>query len=271
LEGEVAALKESLAALAAAAPAADLATRLAAAEERLATLASAAPGTIDPALLDRITALEGQAASGAGAAEGLSGIRTEMDAAFAALKAEIAALDGKLAERAGDPNLAAAVAATALRAAVDRGGPFAGELETLATFQPGSPAVAALRAFAASGVPPRTEIIAGFEDAASAMLAADAPVNPDATLMERLIDGARGLVRVRPVGDVEGDTTGARIARIGEALTRSDDATVETEFAALPAPVRAAGEAFMQRFRARAQADTLIAEAVRAAAAGSGN
>jgi hypothetical protein len=270
-EGEIAALKESIAALTAAGtPVADLAARIATVETQLAQAAPATDGTVDPALLERLAALEARVQSGGDASGGLEQLSAETKAGIAALNAEIAALEDQLAARAGDPNLAAAVAATALRAAVDRGGPFAGELETLAAFQPGSPAVDALRAFAATGVPPRTEIIAGFEDAAAIMLAADAPVKPDATLMERLMEGARGLVRVRPVGDVEGDTTGARIARIGEALTRSDDAAVEAEFAALAAPVRAAGEPFMQRFRARAEADRLIAEAVRAAA-GSGS
>lgn len=262
-EAAIAALGERVAALAANGAEA-LTARIDALE------AKAGGASADPVLIERVSVLEARLAEGGGAA--LEDVRTELLAEIAALKSEISALRTSTEASANAPGLAAAVAATALRAAVDRGGPFNAELETLAALQPGSAAVAALRNFAASGVPVRTDILASYEDAASVMLAADAPVNPDAGLIDRLISSAKGLVRVRPVGAPEGDSTGARIARLGEALRKQDDAAVEAEFAALPAAVRAAGTPFMERFRARAEADRLIAEAVKAATApGSGS
>ncbi|MCU0830033.1 MAG: hypothetical protein MUC58_00685 [Rhizobiaceae bacterium] len=272
MQGEVAALKASVAALAQAAGDTSLATRLNELEQRLGTLSAAgnAANAADPLILERLAAVESRLDAPAQPNTALDELRTGLNAEIAGLRADIEALAARLEAQGSAPDLAAAVAATALRAAVDRGGPFAGELETLATLQPDSQAVAALRGFAAAGVPPRTALLSEFEAAASAMLAAAEPVNPDAGFIERMAESARSLVRVRPVGDIEGDTPGARIARMGEALTRSDDAAVEAEFAALPAPSRAAGDVFMARFRARAEADRLITEAVRAAA-GAGN
>jgi hypothetical protein len=272
LEGEIAALKTSVAALAQSAGDTTLATRLNDIEQKIGALsqADAKASAADPMILDRLAALESRADAASADPAALDAVRSALAADIAAMRSEIEALAATVEAQGSAPDLAAAVAATALRAAVDRGGPFAGELETLATLQPDSPAVTALRAFAAGGVPPRTELLAAFEDAAAAMLAASEPSDPDATLLERITESARGLIKVRPVGNMEGEAPAARIARMGEALVRSDDAAVETEFAGLPETARAAGEAFMARFRARAQADQLITQAVRDAA-GSGN
>jgi hypothetical protein len=248
LSAEIAALKDKIAAL----------------EQVAATPASAANNAEITALAGRIAALEGKT-GGDSPLEALTTLRNGLSAEISGLKSDIAAVKTEMANRASEPGLAAAVAATALRAAVDRGGAFAAELENLAAVQPDAPAIAALRGFAAAGVPTRQDLSAEFESAAQAMMAAAQPVDPNASLYTRLLDSAKSLVKVRPVGALEGETPAARIARMGEALAKGDDAGVASEFAALPAPSRDAGAAFMERFNARAEADRLIAEAVEAA------
>jgi hypothetical protein len=259
LSAELAALKESVAALTQAAGDTSIADRVTALEQQAASVDPAAVSTGDvSALAARIAALE---SGGGDTAERWQALETEI----AALGEAMAQVRDQAAASNSEPGLAAAVAATALRAAIDRGGAFAGELETLAALAPGSEAVEALRAYAAAGVPTRIALIAEFEDAAQAMLTAAAPADPDASLLDRLLESARGLVKVRPVGEVAGDGADARIARMGEALKRQDDAAFLAEFEALPAASRAAGEAFIERFRARMEADRLITQAVGAA------
>lgn len=263
LSAEMIALKDSVAALSQAAGNSSVADRVTALEQSASMAAPATNGAEISALASRIATLESKT-SDASINEALVTAKNALAGEIESLKQEIATLKTEMVERASEPGLAAAVAATALRAAVDRGTAFGAELENLAAVAPDAPAIAALRNFAASGVPTRQDLAAEFETAAQAMMAASEPVNPDAGLLDSLISSAKSLVKVRPLGEIEGDTPAARIARIGEALVKGDDAAIATEFAALPASSRDAGAAFMARFSARAEADRLIAEAVRA-------
>jgi hypothetical protein len=264
LSAEVTALKDSVAALSQAAGNSSVADRVTALEQTASLATPATNGADLTALASRLATLESKTSDGS-LNEALTTTKNALATEINSLKSEVAALQTQMTERASEPGLAAAVAATALRAAVDRGGDFGAELENLAAVQPDAPAIAALRSFAASGVPTRQDLTAEFETAAQVMMAASEPVDPNATMFTKLMDSAKGLVKVRPVGSLEGDTAAARIARMGEALAKGDDASLATEFAALPASSRDAGAAFMARFNARAEADRLIAEAVRAA------
>ena len=67
-------------------------------------------------------------------------------------------LSGKVEAQAAQPKIALAIAASALKSALDRGAPFAAELETFAAISPDAPELAALRAYAEKGVPTRAEI-----------------------------------------------------------------------------------------------------------------
>lgn len=265
LSAEIAALKDSVAALSQAAGNSSVADRVTALEQSAAITVPATNGADLTALASRLATLESKSGSDADN-EALTAIRNGLATEINALKSDLTTLKSEIANRASDPGLAAAVAATALRAAVDRGGAFGAELENLAAIQPDAPAIAALRGFAAAGVPTRQDLSAEFETAAQAMMAASEPADPSASLLTKLMDSAKGLVKVRPVGSIEGDSAAARIARMGEALAKGEDANFAAEFAALPASSRSAGAAFMGRFNARAETDRLIAEAVRAAA-----
>lgn len=260
---EVDALKSSIAALSQAAGDSSVADRVTALEQSASLVTPATNGADMTALASRIATLESKT-SDAALSETLTTARNALSVEINTLKSELAALKLEVSERVSDPGLAEAVAVSALRAAVDRGGAFAAELENLASVSPQSPAIAALRSFAAAGVPTRQDLIKEFEAAAQAMMAASEPVDPNATLFGRLMDSAKGLVKVRPVGAIDGDTPAARVARMGASLAEAEDMKVQSEFAALPASSRNAGAAFMARFNARAEADKLIAEAVRA-------
>jgi hypothetical protein len=99
-----------------------------------------------------------------------------------------------------------AVAVTALKTAIDRGGPFLAELDALRSIVPQDPAVKELADVAATGVPTRTELKESFRPAADAMLDALHRPDPNQGIFDRLVSSAMSGIRVRPVGSVEGDT-----------------------------------------------------------------
>ncbi|MBV6650806.1 MAG: hypothetical protein KI789_13865, partial [Hoeflea sp.] len=197
----------------------------------------------DPAVLtaleDRLAGLEGRLAelgdgNTAGADPELAAQMNELRAAQGGLQAAIAELQSsadmltgkitdleqgqqELSTQLDAPSrqidLARAIAAAGLKSAIDRGGSFMSELEAFASVAPEDPAVAELRDLAARGVPSRATLVAGFSDAASEAIAAADPGDPEAGLVDRLMSSAMSVVKVRRVGDVEGDSAEAIVAR----------------------------------------------------------
>jgi hypothetical protein len=187
--------------------------------------------------------------------------------------AQIAALEEKIAEvgqGGGAANVAQAIAAAGLKAAIDRGGAFANELETYATVAPQSPELEQLKNLAATGVPSRSELAASFGDAANVMIAASQTSEPNAGFFERLANSAQSLVRSRPVGSVEGDTVDAIVARMEVAINRGDLDAAVLESAKLPDEARAAGADFLAKLTARRDTDALVSKALTSALAASG-
>src|SRR5690606_23722020 len=104
-----------------------------------------------------------------------------------------------------------ALAVAALKSAVERGTPFGAELEAYAALVPDAEGIADLRAMAATGVPTRARIEADLPDAIQSMVAAVTAADPDAGFFRRLIASLQSLIKIRPVGEVEGNTPFARL------------------------------------------------------------
>jgi hypothetical protein len=159
-----------------------------------------------------------------------------------------------------------AVAAAALAAAVERGTPFAPELRAakmLASSDPGS--LAALEAFAATGVPTTAVLARELSALVPALTAAaGTPARPSG-LLDRLQAGAEQLVRIRPIDEVAGSDAAAMVARIESRAARADVSGALSELAQLPSDVRAPAGPWI----ARAQARTAAVEASRRLAADS--
>jgi hypothetical protein len=81
-------------------------------------------------------------------------------------------------------------------------------------------------------------------------------------VVDRLLASARSLVRVRPVGNVQGDGVSAHIAHFRDAVTGGDLAKAAEEYDALPDRVKAAGADFMAGLQARLKADALAQKAL---------
>jgi hypothetical protein len=193
---------------------------------------------------------------------------TQQDGRLAALEQSVSSLAAKVEAQASQPKIALAIAASALKSALDRGAPFAAELETFAAIAPDAPQLATLRAYAEKGVPTRAEITAETDNAANAMVAAAKPVDENAGFVDRLISSAESLVKVRPIGAVDGAGVPETVARMEAAVTQADYAKALAEYDSLPDAAKAAGAAFAARLKARmeveTQIDALIASAMKA-------
>jgi len=192
------------------------------------------------------------------AQENASGIGQRVDE----LAAQIAQLSEKVAQEDEGPRLALVVAASSLRSAVERGAPFAGELETYAALAPNAPELDPLRPYAQTGIPTEAELVAEAPQAASRIAASASDLPPDAGLLERLMASARSAVTVRPVGDVEGDTPEAIAARMEAAVQRGDYAQALAEYEALPPAAKEAVADFAEKLRARQAADEVLEKAL---------
>ncbi|MFC0806355.1 COG4223 family protein [Ensifer sp. P24N7] len=236
-------------------------------ENRLAALEQAArePGAA-AADAPEIKALEAEVAN---LTNEMAALKTELaearqaaDAARAELAGRIDQAEQKLNEPANDIEMAKAVAVTALKTAIDRGGPFLAELDALRSIAPEDPVVKELADVAATGVPTRTELRESFRPAADAMLDALHRPNPDQGIFDRLVSSAMSGIRVRPVGSVEGDTPEAVIARIEDKLDNGDLKGASLEWDSLPEAAKSAGQGFKEKLDRRLGVETVIDAAV---------
>ncbi|MCJ8149800.1 COG4223 family protein [Shinella sedimenti] len=263
-----------------------LANEVEALKARLAETPSAAPVDLQP-LETRLAALEKSTADGGGAPgaapesvtklEGdvsrlnseLAGLRDQIARTSEAvgttesqLTERIAAAEQKLDTPRSDIEMAKAVAASALKTAIDRGGPYLAELEAFASVAPDDPSIAGLRAHAAVGVASRADLAADFQKTADAIL--DAVHQPDGEqgIMSRLMSSAASAIRVRPVGSIEGDSPEAVVARIENKLQNGDFKGAQIEWQTLPEKGQAAGADYKRKLDERVAVEELIGNVV---------
>lgn len=190
------------------------------------------------------------------------------DGRVAALEQSVSQLSGKVEAQASQPKIALAIAASALKSALDRGAPFATELDTFAAIAPDAPELAALRSYADKGVPTRATIASEVDAAANAMIEAAKPVDQNAGFFQSLVSSAESLVKVRPVGTVEGKGAPETVARMEVAVNQGDYAKALSEYDTLPDAAKAAGADFAGKLKARLdvekQLEALIAGATKA-------
>ncbi|TPM30101.1 COG4223 family protein [Mesorhizobium sp. B2-3-4] len=221
---------------------------------------SAAPVDLGP-INEKLAGLDALVKSSGEAAKAQEG-------RLAALEQSVSQLSGKVDAQASQPKIALAIAASALKAALDRGAPFSAELDTLAAISPNAPELATLRPYAEKGVPTRTEIASQMDAAANAMVAAATPVDQNAGFLQNLMASAESLVKVRPIGAVEGKGAPETVARMEVAVTQGDYAKALSEYDTLPEAVKAAGADFAGKLKARieveTQVDALISGAMKA-------
>jgi hypothetical protein len=238
----------------------ELSARLAALEQGLRRLdelaarqgqpGSAAGGVPDATVAARLAAAE---AGLAAVAERLSTVTRQLDETAAAARVTD---HGKTAmDRAveGDRAARLAFAAVALRTAVERGEPYATELEALRLLVSDPAVLAPLEASAVTGVPTAAGLVREWKVLAPNLLSAAVPTSGSG-ILDRLRASAERLVRIRPVGEVAGDDPAAVVSRVEAKVGRDDVEGALADLAKLSAPVRAHAEAWRRKAQTRAQA-----------------
>lgn len=274
---------------------ADLAGEIDGLKQTVANLAANPASTDDGELAKRVAALETAATAPAVAAPADSANVEALNQKIAELTSQVDQLrstlaqsseqqttDGadiakrleeaekKLNEPREDVAVARAIAAAALKAAIDRGGPFLAELDTFAGVAPDDPAVADLKAFAETGIPSRTELVGQVPDVATAIVEAVNQPDPNQSWSDRLMSSAKSLVTVRPVGNIEGESVEAIAARMEEKVKNGDLPGASAEWNNLPALGKQASAAFKQSLEARIRVEELVGGALSKAVSGTG-
>ncbi len=273
LSGEIEGLKQSVASLAAnSPPAADnsaLEKRIAALEAAPQTPASGtSAGSADvEALNQKIADLTAQIDQ---LKTSLAQTTEQQASSGADITSRLAEAEKKLNEPREDVAVARAIAAAALKAAIDRGGPFIAELDTFAGVAPDDPAATDLRGFAETGVPSRAELIRQVPDVANAIVESVNQPDPNQSWSDRLMSSAKSLVSVRPVGNVEGESVEAIAARMEDKVKNGDLPGAATEWNSLPATAKQASAAFKQSLEARIRVEDLVGGALSKAISGTG-
>lgn len=135
-----------------------------------------------------------------------------------------------------------------LAASIDASVAFAPELNLLQPLAQGDAKlgefVTALQPHAQTGVASRAALDAAFPAVAKAALAEDLA---DDSYGERLMGKLRGLVSLRRVGDMQGDTTEAKLARAEQALHAGDVAKAVELVKSLPPQTGQATSAWLAR------------------------
>ena len=195
----------------------------------------------------------------------LAALRTALDAekkgqdeAKAALLMRIEALEKKSSEPRDDVEVAVAIASAGLKAAIDRGGPFATELQALESISPEDPSVKELKAFADKGVTSRAGLMRDFPPVADIILAEVAGQQPNQSFTDRLWSSAASMIKVRPVGYVEGESADAVVARIEANLNDGNLKGAAAEWQKLPEVGRKAGADFKAALDARIKVEDLV-------------
>ena len=172
----------------------------------------------------------------------------------AALESSVKTVSSDLARRpqsADDRAARLTVAAEALRATVERGAPYAAELDAVKSLGVENTALAPLEPFAADGLPSATALARELATLTPALLRAAGKPPGENSFLGRLEANAQKLVRITPVNAPPGDDPSAVIARLDVDAARADIAGAIGEIAKLPDASRSLAEFWVAKARAR--------------------
>ncbi|OLP42776.1 mitofilin family membrane protein [Rhizobium oryziradicis] len=184
------------------------------------------------------------------------------------LSDKLTAIQTKLDRPRDDIEVARAIAASALKTAADRGGPFLAELRTLGSIVPEDPAVKALEPYATTGTASRAELLQRFGPVADSILSAINQPAESANIGERLMASAMSIIKVRPVGNVAGDSPSAIVARIEDKIRNGDLKGAAAEWETLPEAGRNVSASFKKALDASIAVEAQVSDALARSVAG---
>lgn len=279
LDGRVGQLQKEVGALATRGDLTVLENKLTALSNTVGALPPAATRDELAALAGRVGRLEsGSTAAGSGGAAAGADQIAALSQRIDRIETDLRALGDRLAAFEGKPGgspsegagAARAIAVVALKRAVDEGTPFTTDLDLAAALGLPADDVAALRLFAAKGVPAKATLAAEFPDVGDAIIRAS-QVKPNTDFLGRLMAGIGSLVTVRPVGPVEGHDPVAIVSRMRAAVDAGDLAAALAERDGLPESSKAVSADWAAAAQSRVTADTLVAKAAESIKPAAGN
>ena len=158
-----------------------------------------------------------------------------------------------------------------LKRAIDRGERYVEDLARVKKVA-GTLNLKPLERYSLEGVPTPPDLAKSFRPAANAMLDSEAEKS-DASLVDRLLSGARGIVRIRKAGhDPEDASVEATVGRMEGALKENRLDEVLANAKKLPPKAALAGEEWVKKVQARQAVEQALAdlEAALKASFGSG-
>lgn len=278
LDGGLAEVRQAIAAVPAAAEPVDLApleTQLKGLEDRLTAIGAGASSADAAALAKTISSIE----------TGIAELRTQLtaldqrvaatDNAISGLKGDVSATQTAIStqnQTLGGADLGPAVRlplmVSGLETAIANGRPFAAELAGLKALLPDLAVPGPVEASAAEGLPRPDAVATQFTAAVPNVLAGRAAVSTG-DMGEDALEWMKGLLALRPVGEVAGDTPEAIVSRLEAAVGRHDFKAAAELLAQLPPAMQAgagstgaditklaAAEGFVTELRSRALAPT---------------
>ncbi len=179
-------------------------------------------------------------------------------ARVAALKRTVMTLSRDVARRpasADDRVARLTVAAEALRAAVERGAPYAAELAAVKSLGVEESALAPLAPFAADGLPSATALAHELAALTPALLRASGAAprqgSFQGSFLGRIEANAQKLVRVSPIEAPPGNDPSAIIARADADAAHGDIAAALAEISRLSDAARSLADGWVQKTQAR--------------------
>jgi hypothetical protein len=168
------------------------------------------------------------------------------------LGTRIASLEKAQRAAEADRPLRLAFVSGALRAVVERGEPFARELDAIRPLVSDAKALTPLEPFAAAGVPRNAQLARELSALTGAMLsAAGSPPREGGGFMERLQQNAERLVRIRPISETPGDDPATIVSRAEVKAANGNIPGSVAEVASLPVAARAPADAWIKRAEAQ--------------------
>jgi len=237
-------------------------------EERLTKLSERVAGLADggKAVADfetRLGKLESAGPAGKpGATAGLEPRIAAIRAALDGLANRVAALEagGPSAAGASSGTLALAVATSALQTAFADGRPFRRELDAVGKLMDLRDRRAALEPLAATGLPSTQALQRKFHALRASLRSALAPKSDG--LVDRLLDGAKSVVKVRRVDGGAEAGEPELVARIAERVDKGDFAGALEAWGQLPEAAKKVSSDWAAAVSARVAADALIGDAL---------
>ena len=182
-------------------------------------------------------------------------------AKLAAFERELqAVLKTEGARTAGTQQVLLALEVSSLKRAVDRGDSYARELDAVRKAGAGSIDLAPLERDSRSGVPTLSVLTQEFKRTANAAVDAEHE-QPDASVLDRLMSGARSIVRWRKASyDADDTSAEAVLARVENALKDGRLGEAVAQGRRLPPKAARAAEGWLRKLEARTTADRAIAD-----------